>query len=155
MENFLQDLMAGDKDAIVVVITAYFLLMTGWSLVQQIRTRAWPSTVGQLASLGTRKFGVAEVQPADQDYVNKAHYSYRVDGREYTGTRVSPWIIVASHNAKALLENELKGVNVSADGSVEVFYNPLKPHKAFLIKPGYFGMAFTAAIGALPLVYWV
>ena len=83
-----------------------------------------------------------------------ALYEYTVDGNLYKGNRVSPWVMVATHNAKVVLEKQLRKVERSRDGSVSVFYNPANPKKSLLIKPGVFGLKVTAliAVGA-PTLY--
>lgn len=133
----------------------YALLVCGYSLIFQARTRRWNSTKGDLIELEIEKFGAKEFVKSNQDYITEASYRYTVNGKEYLGTRVSPWIFVASHNARGILQKQMKYIHRYPDGRVKVFYNPAKPRKSYLIIPGFVGMIVTsiAAIGPLVLYY--
>lgn len=101
-------------------------------------------------------FGVGEWAKSDQDYVTSAQYRYVVNGKEYEGHRVSPWVIVSSHNMRSVLKRQLNSVQLSSDGKVTVYYKPLRPEKSFLIKPGIKGQIFTAFLATIPFaLYWV
>ena len=135
----------------VVVMSAGAL----YSVVYQYRIRQWPDTEGTLQKAGTRHFGSSAQHTSEQEYVSDALYSYTVEGEKYTGTRVSPWKIVASHNARGILERQLKSITQLPTGKVAVYYNPLKPEKSFLIKPGIPGLVLTVLLAVLPpLLYW-
>lgn len=111
------------------------------SIIYQIRVRSWPATTGELLMSATETFGVTEAHPSNVNYVNAVSYGYTVDSKSYVGRRLSPWAIVATHNLKAILENQLKGL--AKDGRLAVFYNPAKPQKAFLKQPGVLGIFVT------------
>ncbi|MDF2179768.1 DUF3592 domain-containing protein [Aliiglaciecola sp. CAU 1673] len=142
----------GELQGIWFWAAVYMLLVCGYSLVYQVRTRAWPFTKGQLLGLDVSKFGATERDSSAQDYVAEALYRYTIDGVEYTGTRISPWIFVASHNARSLLQKQLSAIQRYPDGRVKVFYHPVNPQKAFLILPGWLGIAVTSVLGILPLL---
>lgn len=113
-----------------------------YSIFYQLRLRSWPSTPGQLLKADTREFGAAKLVPAETDYINAVAYEYAVNGEDYLGKRFSPWVVVASHNLKFLLEKQQEGFE--AGQTVSVYYNPRKPAKAFLKRPGIVGLAVTA-----------
>ena len=115
-----------------------------YSIVYQLRIRGWPSTPGQLLKAHTREFGAKAFIPAETDYINAVAYEYGVAGKTYVGERFSPWVMVASHNLKALLEKQLDGIQ--AGQTVPVYYNPRKPAKSFLKRPGMVGLVVTALI---------
>jgi hypothetical protein len=54
-----------------------------------------------LNHIGLDKFGAAIIL-ADQDYRADALYTYQLEGKTYQGKRISPWVIVASHNAQRI-----------------------------------------------------
>ena len=133
----------------------YALLVCTYSLVFQIRTRSWPFTEGELAELGVETFG-AESTLSDQDYASTALFQYEVDGSAFEGTKISPWIFVASHNARFVLQRQLGAVQWLSDDKVKVFYNPRKPKKSFLIVAGRLGIGITLLVAVLPLLaYYV
>ena len=144
----------GEVQAIVFWAAVYCFLVGLFSLVQQWRIRRWPIAVGVLAKAGVERWSGPEWATSDQQYSVKAAYVYRVDGQVHEGHRVSPWVVVASHNARFLLESQLKGVQRHADGTVSVFYNPKRPRKSFLIRPGVAGMLATCVIVLAPAAYY-
>ena len=134
----------------------YVLLLCAYSTIYQIRIRQWPSTQGELVNLGIEKFGAAAWVKSKRQYVSGAVYHYNVAGERYEGTRISPWIFVASHNAKAILKKQVKSVRRDPNGSVKVFYNPRNPKKSFLLLPGKVGVSVTAALCVLPMfLFWL
>ena len=130
----------------------YTFIVCLWSLIFQLRTRYWPCTPGELAEIGARKFGATDRVKSDQDYVTNALYKYHVSGVDYTGTRISPWIIVASHNARFVLQKQLSFIQRYPDGRVKVFYNPANPRKSYLIIAGKPGICITLLLVTLPMV---
>jgi hypothetical protein len=146
----------GKVQGILFWIALYAFIIFLYSLIRQITIASWPSTSGELFKGDIRKFGSTEWAKSNQDYVVSALYTYVVNGKEYQGHKVSPWVVVASHNIKYLLEKQLRSVQKLPDGKVSVFYNPKKPEKSFLIKPGIKGQIITAILSITPFViYWV
>lgn len=76
--------------------SVYVLIVLTGSLWHVLRVRRWPSTEGRLLRLGVRQFGATEFNPADQQYVPDALYSYRVHGQSYQGREISVWKMSAS-----------------------------------------------------------
>jgi len=75
-----------------------------------------------------------------------------VSGVNYSGSRVSPWLIIVSHNLRFILKKQISDVQQSADGKVRVFYNPKNPQKSFLIIAGKVGIFITLIISVLPFI---
>lgn len=153
-QGMWQRLWQGDVQAVVFWAAVYCFLVGFFTLVHQLRIRRWPAAAGVLATAGVQRWGGPEWVKSDQQYSLKAAYGYQVEGRFYEGHRVSPWVMVASHNARFLLESQLKGVQRHADGTVSVFYNPRRPHKSYLIRPGWPGMLVTWALILGPALYY-
>ncbi|WP_157694103.1 DUF3592 domain-containing protein [Hydrogenophaga crassostreae] len=149
-----QQLWQGEAQAIIFWAAVYCFLIGLFSLTYQLRIRSWRVASGVLAKAGLERWGGPEWVKSDQQYSLKAAYVYRVDGRVHEGHRVSSWVMVASHNARFLLESQLKGVQRHADGTVSVFYNPRRPHKSFLIRPGVVGMLVTCVLMLGPAFYY-
>ncbi|MBD1389446.1 DUF3592 domain-containing protein [Neiella sp. HB171785] len=136
--------------------SVYALVVCSYSLWFQIRTRKWPTTKGKLVQMGVKKFGANVAVRANQDYVGDALYIYSVLNKHYEGSRISPWVFVASHNARFILEKQQAQVQIGADGGVNVYYNPRNPKKSYLIVAGKTGMVITILLGALPSIsYWM
>ncbi len=160
MFDYLSDMWAlataGNKQGIVFYIALYALVVLGYSALYQFRTAKWPSTRGVLLVAGIGKWGATEPVTSDQEYKATALYRYRVGEVDYEGSRVSPWLFIVSHNARFILKKQLDKLQRNDDGSIEVFFNPGKPHKSFLIKPGPVGLALTLCLALSPaLVYWM
>ena len=130
----------------------YAFIVCVYSLIFQVRTRHWPFVQGELAEFGVEKFGATVLVKSNQDYVSKALYNYNVDDIAYCGTRISPWIFVASHNARVILEKQMSSIQRIPDGKVKVFYNPNNPKKSFLIVAGKIGICITLSISVLPII---
>ena len=89
-------------------------------------------------------------------YSVDALYSYQVDGKTYQGKRISPWIIVASHNVQFVLKHQLAKVETFAGNKVKIFYKPSNPAKSWLILPSKLGVFITFLISLLPAFsYWL
>ena len=145
----------GDEQSILLLGAIYILLVCSYSVVWQMRMNLWPKVTGRLETLGLRKFGATEWAITNQEYVSDALYTYRVGGKDYKGKRVSPWVMVASHNLRSLLRMQQKGVEVRRDNEVTVYYNPGNPGKSFLVRTGPVSQIFTALIGVGPLVFYL
>lgn len=130
----------------------YAFVVCFYSLIFQIRTRSWPSVPGELSTLEVKKFGATDRVKSNQDYVSTALYTYHVSGAAYEGKRISPWVFVASHNARFVLEKQMSSLQRLPDGKVRVFYNPRNPRKSFLIISGKTGICITLSASILPLI---
>jgi hypothetical protein len=146
----------GNKQGIFFFISLYSLLLLGYSAINQYKTAHWPSTEGILLNAGVKKWGFTEWKKSNQEYTASALYVYKVGEKEYQGTRMSPWVIIASHNVKFILEKQLSSIQNNEDGTITVFYNPNKPQKSYLIKPGKAGLIITSVVAVFPmLIYWL
>jgi len=139
----------GETQGFFFWFSLYTLIVCIYSMVFQIRMRSWPYTQGDLIELGLDTFGTSFTR-SDQDYKANALYNYSVSGVNYSGTRVSPWLMIVSHNLRFVLKKQMSYVLQSTDGKVAVFYNPNNPQKSFLIIPGKVGIFITLLISVLP-----
>lgn len=157
--DYLQDMwrlaMEANPQGIWFWAGVYAFVVCMYSVVFQIRTRSWPVAEGELVQAGVKKFGARDVVLANQDYVSKALYHYSVSGVVYEGKKVSPWIIVASHNMRFILEKQMSTIQYHPNSKVKVFYDPAKPQKSYLIIAGKVGLVITSLIGLAPLVLYI
>jgi hypothetical protein len=144
----------GDDQAIVFWSAVYAGLVGSWSLVHQVRIRLWPSTPGVLVHAGLAQWGGPAWTQSEQQYKLKGLYRYEVEGHTFEGRRVSPWLVVTSHNARFILQRQLRGVKQNPDGTVAVYFNPRRPSKSFLIRPGLAGMLVTVVLILAPALYY-
>ncbi|UTW46546.1 DUF3592 domain-containing protein [bacterium SCSIO 12696] len=142
----------GKAQGIWFFAALYLLATCAYSLVFQIRTRSWPFTQGALVELDVEKFGGTDLVRSNQEYVAEALYKYCVSNIAYEGKRISPWVFVASHNVRLILQKQMSSVQQLPDGKVKVFYNPKNPKKSYLIVAGKMGICITVLIGVLPLI---
>ena len=131
----------------------YSLLLCAYSMVFQIRTRYWPATEGELIDYGIRKFAaITDPVKSDQEYASYSRYKYVVDGKQYEGKRLSPWLFIVTHNVRFILRKQMAAIHHLPDGRVEVFYNPGDPGKSYLIVATRRGIFVTFLFGLLPLL---
>ncbi len=156
MIQYLTDMwflaLQGEAQGIYFWAAVYALAICSYSLFYQTRIRCWTSTIGDLADASLDKFGGTDVVAGDQQYKSRALYSYCVGDQSFEGKRVSPWIVVASANARFILQSQMSKIQSPEPGKVVVFYNPKRPQKSFLIKPGIVGQLVTAALALIPLL---
>ena len=146
---------AGEKQGILFWICLYALVIVGYSVIFQFRVRKWPSTNGILIQSGIKKFGYTEWSTSDKQYRVDALYRYTVEGEEYQGKRISPWLIIVSHNARFVLRKQLAGIKRNPGDTVEVIYNPKNPHKSYLIRPSVVGLLVTICITIAPMMLYL
>jgi len=141
----------GQAQGVFFWFAFYMFIVCFYSLILQFRMRYWPFVQGELVEFGLDKFG-ASIVKSDQNYWANALYNYSVSGVNYSGTRISPWLMLVSHNLRFILENQISYVQRSSDGTVKVFYSPNNPKKSFLIIAGKTGIGITLLISVLPLI---
>lgn len=155
IQNMWDLALQGDRQGIWFWVAVYACLICGYSVLFQLLIRTWPSVKGQLNHLDVDKFGAAIIL-SDQDFRADALYTYQIEGKTFQGKRISPWVIVASHNAQFVLKKQLSKVETFPDGKVRIFYKPSNPTKSWLILPSKFGIVMTVLISVLPaLSYWL
>ncbi len=146
----------GDTQALFAVVFFLVGFAVCGSFLYQLRIRAWPSVPGTLRGSAVARWGATEMVTHEQDYSVEVCYDYEVDGERHTGQRFSPWVVVASHNLKWILEKRLRVA--TAQDTLEVFYNPRNPTKSFLVRPGIVGLLVTASLAVFcfwcPVLVW-
>jgi hypothetical protein len=154
IELLISQIQEGNKFTITLGVSSFCTLATLWSLFYQYRVWNWPFTYGVLLGGEVKAVGGREWAKTDQNYHAVVDYRYKVNGIEYAGNRLSAMAMVASHNAKALLAKQLKGVEYQGD-QVKIYFNPENPKKSFLIRGSLtqvivtlvgFGISFSIAL---------
>lgn len=140
----------GEVQGIWFWLAIYTLLVGIYSLIGQIKTRYWPFVYGEIIDLGVKTLVGSDWDKSNRKYASKTLYTYNVAGVSHEGTRISPWIFVASHNGRFVLEKQLASIQRLPDGKVKVFYNPNNPKKSFLIVANKIGIFITFFIVLLP-----
>lgn len=143
----------GNKQGVCFFASIYAFLIVGYSVIFQLRVRAWPSTVGELIDAQIQLM-TSSAHRSEQTYSASALYTYRVGANKYDGRKVSTWVVMASRNVRGILQMQLDHIQkVGADGVI-VFYNPKKPAKSVLMKPGMAGVVLTFAIAVVPVMVY-
>ena len=137
----------GELEGIWFWASVYAFVVCLYSVVYQMRVRRWPGTTGKLNRAAVTEFGAPALTRADREYRADASYTYTVNGNEYSGHRVSPWIVIT--NMPGLIGRQLDKIDASKSGSVTVYYNPGKPQKSYLVLPGRTGIGVTLILGSL------
>ena len=141
---------SGQLQGIWFWAAVYVFLACLYSVSYQLRVRSWPSTPGTLHRARISEFGAPELIRSERIYHADTSYTYTIKGAEYTGHRVSPWILLT--NMTALLNYQLKKISSNENGKVKVFYKPGKPQKSYLLLPGIIGLGITFLLGILPAI---
>ena len=155
LRNVATQAMDGDPESILLIFAVYFLAMGALSLRYQLRMQAWPRKRGKLLQSRLAHVAGFEWNPAHKAYATDALYEYQVDGQTYRGQKVSPWVMVATHNVRFVLQKQLDRIEVGPGNEVSVFYDPKNPSRAVLIKPGTLGMAVTVSMALFPLALYL
>ncbi|MDX1654324.1 MAG: DUF3592 domain-containing protein [Candidatus Competibacteraceae bacterium] len=146
LERMVTMALAGEVRAIIALILFIAGLGSVGSFVYQLRLARWPTVSGTLLEAGEQRVGGGDLPLGERDYTDRVSYEYRVEGNRYTGYRLSPWKMVASHNARTLLRAQLG--DYRAGMKVPVHYNPRNPEKSFLFAGGWLGRIFTLVVAA-------
>ncbi|SNY49449.1 Protein of unknown function [Arsukibacterium tuosuense] len=145
----------GEKQGIWFFASVYLFALCAFSFWVQFRTRSWPTTQGSLVQSQIDKFGYDSIQ-SEQTFKLNTKYIYSVKNVDYEGSRISPWVFVASYNAKAVLNHQMAKVKMHPSGGIIVHYNPDNPQKSYLLVAGKIGLFVTSLVGVLPLIlYWL
>ena len=151
MDKLIEQLKNGDPETWLLLFTVYCFAAGGYSLFTYFRISRWPSVIGELTENEISLQSPSAVT-SDQNYSVQLSYLFKVDGEEYQGHRLSPFIIMASHNLRFLLRLQMKQVEISDEGKVRVFYNPRRPDKSYLIAPNATGYMIIISFMLLPLI---
>lgn len=154
MSVFIDNVLAGDRTAILTLAALYFVLMGLYSIWFCFRVRSWPSTVATLNHASLSRFGWSSTA-SDQDYRANVGYTFEVDGQRFEGHRLSPTIIIASANARFLLRWQMKGIERIGEKGARAFYKPSNPKKSYLIVPSLrtIGIVAVTMFGSALLIY--
>ncbi len=151
MDKFIDQLKSGDPETWLFIFAIYCLVLGSYALFYCLRIRRWPSVFGGLKQ-SNFEFLSTSTSTRDQNYFAQVSYTYIVDGKEYQGRRLSPFIMIASHNLRFLLRLQMKHVETRDDGRVRIFYNPRRPEKSYLIPPRTTGLVAVISVMFLPLI---
>lgn len=150
-QTFVQAV-AGDQQSLALLAALYVCAVMLSSAAYLWLIWRWPSTSGQLITGEVSQFGGTDCIASQQRYVGKVVYVYEVDGKQYTGNRLSPWKVMASANARGVLQAQMRGIEVDPAGRVTVHYNPRKPGKSYLVRSGPIKQALTLLAGLAPVL---
>ncbi len=154
MEDFINRLKSGEPESWLLAFAVYSLIVGFYSLMCYLRISRWPSVVGKLESAGVEGWTPSAVV-SDRNYGAEVSYRYQIGGDDYRGSRLSPFLVVASHNLRFLLRHQMKGIEACAGGGVRVLYNPSRPEKSYLVAPNAVGYATIASVMFLPTVAYL
>ena len=135
LKSFFDAVFAGDQQAIVLLTSIYFASAGVYWFVYCFRIKSWPATRGTLLNFDLENMGPA-MRSDEQNYEASVKYTYNVAGKDYEGSRLSPTLIFVSSNLRFILNWQMRKINKLGAEQVAVLYNPSKPEKSFLIRPG-------------------
>lgn len=150
MDFFIEQLREGEAEAWLLLFLLYSLAASAFGCIYCVRINNWPSVFGDMEQFEPGRLSPS-MRISDQNYSADVRYLYEVDGNEYTGSRLSPFQMVVSHNLRFFLRLQMSYVETREDGKVRVYYNPRWPQKSYLVPPGFIGYAFILAFMLIPL----
>lgn len=153
MDKLIDQLKSGDPETWLLLFALYCLVLGSFALFYCLRIRHWPSVFGELKHSNVELLSASAIT-SDQNYFVQLSYTYNVDGKEYRGRRLSPFIIIASYNLRFLLRLQMKHVEIRDDGWVRIFYNPHRPEKSYLTPPRTTGLIALISVMFLPLIMY-
>lgn len=154
MNKFIEQLKNGDPESWLLFFAIYCMITGCYALLYCFRISRWPSVIGELAQKNIALWSPSNVI-SDRNYSVQLSYTFKVDGKEYHGHRLSPFIIIVSHNLRFLLRLQMKHIEINDLGKVRVFYNPRCPEKSYLILPKAIGHIFTISFTFIPLIAYL
>jgi len=154
MDKLIEQLKNGDPETWLLVFVVYCIAAGCYGLFYCFRIGRWPSVFGELTQKEIARQSPSAVI-SEQNYSAELSYLFNVDGEEYRGHRLSPFLIIVSHNLRFVLRLQMKHVEIRDDGKVRVFYNPRRPEKSYLIPPGPKGYIFIVSFMLLPLIAYL
>lgn len=146
MAAFLENLLVGDRDAILLVAAGYFALMGIIISARMISLSHWPSIIGELHEKGIQNTGTGAISVDEREYSTKVRYSYTVDGVTLENDQLNPWFVRVSHNLRALLKLQFRGIERLGGARVRVYYNRHNPQKSYLDVPGWKSIILVSAM---------
>ncbi len=142
----MERLYSGDSDALIMGAAGYFAFMGLIAFARMFLLSRWPSVVGVLHEEGIEGSDIGAISLDEREYMAIVRYSYSIDGLTYQSTRLNAWHVTASHNLRALLKYQLRGIERHEGAKVTVFYNPRKPQKSYLEVPGWRSMVLVVGL---------
>ena len=152
MSEFIESLLAGDQNAIIKAVLAYFVIVGCYAIFVTFRMSRWPSVIGQLHSIG-EKAGVPSWSPDEQNFTGHARYTYTINGINYENDCLSPFYLLASYNLRFLIRWQLRFVERVKPDGVRIYYHSKKPKKSYLIRIGLRSKTLVIAIFVVPIAF--
>ena len=146
MQEFVDQLLAGERDAILFAAAFYFLLMAVLATIQMVRLSRWPSVIGDLRKEGIGLDWADGFRPDENEYSAHVQYEYIVNGQIHEGDRLNPWSAMATHNLRNLLRVQFRWIERRDGDRVRVYYNPRNPEKSYLHVPGWRAIALVVGL---------
>lgn len=136
MQTFWADLLDGERYAILATCLAYVFVIGIMSIIGCLRIRRWPHTIGTLVEDGV---STSIGSPSERMSSARVRYKYSVADTDYTGKRLSPFVVAAT--GTKIAEWQKRGIQKLGGDLVTVFYNPARPEKSYLIRPSLTGIS--------------
>jgi len=106
----------------------YMVSMITYSSIRSRRINAWPHVIGKLLNADVEYLHMLERGSAWED----VKYEYKVDGKQYVGTRLSPLVVRGQVGPRIM--KQLAKIEYLSNDQVKVFYNKEEPSKSYLVK---------------------
>jgi hypothetical protein len=131
----------------IIIFGSSFLVVTVYGIWRAWRTSviaSWPRTKGIITLFSVEAVRETFKSAPYTRYISHLKYSYAVGQSTYVSTRFSLHNLLVGNSSSEL--RDLLG-GASQGDSVDVFYDPRKPSRGLLVRPGNTELAVILIVG--------
>jgi hypothetical protein len=138
------------QDAVVVTVAASAIVAgSGWPLLRAWRAKGWPHTPGVVTESHIDDARSGNLKGSSGRVV-RVTYRYRVDGQEYTASRITFTQIRMQHKSWGIARDQL--AQFKPGTPLDVRYNPAGPRDAVINTSMPWTFFFALGIGLIGVI---
>jgi hypothetical protein len=109
----------------------YLVLALTYSFYRSWKIKNWPYVIAKLIHADVYYLNAIEIGSASAN----VKYEYKVEGKKYVGTRLSPLAVRGQVGPK--IKKQLAKIQYVSEDQVKVFYSVKNPRKSYLVKESW------------------
>lgn len=140
-------------------IAFYFFACAVYIIYRNWQVKQWPFTEGDLIEcrVGTITKSLEDFKTIDFargfNIAARVEFLYEIDGKKYSGNRLSFTTIFGSVAAGPFIRKQIKNIEMLSNNKVKVYYSPSNPKKSTLLKPNTFSWLFGFSLFPLAVLF--
>ena len=119
------------EQIIIWVFIAYLVCVISYSTWRSRQIYKWPFVIGTLLDARVEKSNLLEYGRAYE----KVSYQYEVEGKIYTGERLSP--LQFRGQVGKIIKKQIAKIEFVSSNQVKVYYDKKNPSKSFLVRESW------------------